>query len=272
MLVYRDQRVSNEELCFYDSNGNVNPISRSTRCLRSLESIEEGHWCVPTEPSLHTQVSALKNAPFRVLKQVFGVVLQTLSPLLLALFTCLISLLILFWLIKYPLQWSIFSKRKIQRAWGHVPTPAVYSDAYHTSNAYIFRVCYLVNTYCVPALPLVVICLVLVEFLTLPCLVTSSKFKLDTLLVALSLKDVSVTSPKTSCHRRFSFRVGLFAALLTWLVCGFGYLLAMLCKRGKDIRRIGQFMMKVDPVNQILRNNWGLFFKWVSGRFRFQVC
>lgn len=258
-------RLSNEDVCLYDSNGNVNPVSPSTICVRSLETQEEGRLCVPLEPAMNSRVYAFKNHPFRIMRHIMGSVLTMLPPLLLTMGLFMLCLLLLGLLTRLIWQLIIYSKRKLQKDWGHLSSEVIFADSRHTANVYILRFFFVVNSFTFPLLGLLLLLLVLVDFLTLPCLVTSSAFKVDPLLRTFEFTRVTLISGQTMCHRRFSFRIILFCVFVSATVLKTIDGFYQLCKRRKDIWRISRFVMKIDAIRDIFNANYGLMLETFLG-------
>lgn len=258
-------RLSNEEICLYDQNGNVNPIDPSTICIRSLETKEEGHICVPLESSLNSEVYAFKNHPFRIIRSIFGSTLNLLPMVLLTMLIVSGVALALGLFARFVWQLVIYSKRKMQSAWGHLSSEVIYQDSRHTANVYMLRFGFVLNSLTFPFLGLVLLMLVLLDFLTLPCLVTSSNLKVDPLFKTFKLSTVTLISGETMCHRRFSFRILLFAVFVLVAVLKVFGSFHQMCKRRKDVSRLSRFLMKIDAINEIFNANYHLMIKFFLG-------
>ena len=258
-------RLSNEEICLYDSDGNVNPVSHLIICLRSYETIEEGHLCIPVESSINKEVYAFKNSWLKIVRTILGSCLRILPSMLLTMIIFGLSILIIFLFVRLILKWVLYSKRRLQKAWSHLPYDIIKTDSAHTANVICLRLLYYINILVIPLFPLLLISLLLVEFFTLPCMVTSNSLNPDPLLKTFTLINVAIISPKTMCHRRFSLRVVLFCLFVVSLAFMLLKLVSDLWSRRKDIRRVGRFIMKIDAVNEILNANYGLILKWFFG-------
>lgn len=194
-----------------------------------------------------------------------GSVLAMLPSLLLVMSIFMGCLLALGLLVRVIWQWVLHSKRKLQKDWAHLSSPVIFADARHTANVYILRFFFVMNSLTFPLLGLLLLLLVLVDFLTLPCLVTSSTLKADPLLRTFEFTRVTLISGQTMCHRRFSFRIILFCLFVTGTLLKTIEAFHQLCKRKKDIWRISRFIMKIDAIREIFNANYGLMLEIFLG-------